>query len=158
MDIHTVGGKVRHILKNAAAVLAELHNRADIVGGRIDMRIRHRLLTVINTRGVWVMGGIVDFNAFAIRHVDSIDDARDRGHQIEIVFALQPLLDDLQMQKAQKAAPKAEAQCAGGFRLIGEGGVIELQLFQCVAQILIVRTVRRVHAAENHGIYFAVSG
>ena len=61
------------------------------------------------------------------------------------------------MQQPQKAAPEAEAKRAGGFRLIGEGSVVELQFFQRIAQRLIIRAVRRINAAKYHRICPAVT-
>ena len=82
--------------------------------------------------------------------IDVIDHARRGGDQIEIEFALQPLAHDLQMQQAEKAAAKAEAQRGGGFGFIGEAGIVEMQLAQRVAQILELRRVDREQAAEHH--------
>ena len=62
------------------------------------------------------------------------------------------------MQKAEEAAAEAEAERARGFRFIGEGGVVKLQLFKSIAQRFIICTVRRIHAAENHRVDLAVAG
>ena len=62
------------------------------------------------------------------------------------------------MQKAEETAAEAEAESARGLRLIGEGGVVKLQLFKSVAQCFIIRAVRRIHAAENHRVHLAVAG
>src|SRR5690606_3455617 len=43
-DLHPVGGDVVHALELAAAVLAELHDRADVVGGRDHGRLHHGLV------------------------------------------------------------------------------------------------------------------
>ena len=40
--------------------------------------------------------------------VDLVAHARRGGDQVDLELALQPLLDDLQMQQAQKAAAKTE--------------------------------------------------
>ncbi len=62
------------------------------------------------------------------------------------------------MQKAKEAAAEAKAQSGGGFRLVGEGGVIELELFQRFPQVGVLGTIRRINAAEHHGIDAAVAG
>ena len=51
----------------------------------------------------------------------------------------------------QKAAAEAEAQGHGGLRLKGQGGVVELQLFQRVPQVGILGAVLGVDAAVDHG-------
>ena len=61
------------------------------------------------------------------------------------------------MQQAQKAAAEAKAQSHRGFRLEGEGGVVELQFFQGVPQVRIVGAVRRIDAAEHHRLHRPVS-
>ena len=80
MDIHTISGKIGHIPKHAATILAQLHNRADIIRGRIDMSICHRLLTKINPCGIGVVGGIIDLQAFAVRHMNSVNNTGDGCH------------------------------------------------------------------------------
>ena len=77
--------------------------------------------------------------------------------KVQIVLPLQPLLDDLHVQQPQEAAPEAKAQGHGGLRLKGEGGVVELQLFQSVPQIGVVGAVGGVDAAEHHGLHRPVA-
>ncbi len=62
------------------------------------------------------------------------------------------------MQKAQEAAAEAKAQGSGGFRLVGKGGIIELQFFQRFPQIRVLGAIRRINAAEHHGIDLPVAG
>ena len=48
-------------------------------------------------------------------------DHRRRGRdQVEVELALQPLLDDLEVQQAEEAAAEAEAERGRGFHLEGE--------------------------------------
>ena len=86
----------------------------------------------------------------AVGHVDAIDDGRRGRDQVEIEFALQPLLNDFQMQQPQKAAAKAEAQRRGAFRLIGEARIVEMQFAQRLAQIFEQGGIDRKEAAEHH--------
>ena len=62
------------------------------------------------------------------------------------------------MEHAQKAAPEAEAQGHGALRLKGQGGVIELELFQGVPQVGIFAAVLGVNAAVDHGLGGPVAG
>ena len=57
--------------------------------------------------------------------VDVIDDRRRGRDQVEVELALQPLLDDLQMQQPEEAAAEAEAERGRGLRLVMEAGVVE---------------------------------
>ena len=85
-----------------------------------------------------------------LRQRDLVDDRRRRRDEIEIEFALQPLLDDLEMQQAEKAAAEAEAERGGRLHLIGEAGVVEAQLADRRAQILEVGGVDGKQSAEHH--------
>ncbi len=78
--------------------------------------------------------------------------------EIQIELPLQPLLDDLHVEHAQKAAAEAEAQGGGGLGLEGQGGVVELELLQGVPQIGILGAVLGVNAAVHHGAGGAVAG
>ncbi len=73
--------------------------------------------------------------------------------RLEVVLALQPLLDDLHVQEAEVAAAEAEAQRSRGLRLVGEGGVVQSQLVQGIAQVLIVTSVDGENPAEHHRLH-----
>ncbi len=79
-----------------------------------------------------------------------VDDRRRGGDEVEVELALQPLLDDLEVQQAEEAAAEAEAERGGGFHLVGEAGVVEAQLAHGGAQVLEVGGVDREQAAEHH--------
>jgi hypothetical protein len=48
--------------------------------------------------------------------VDLVDDARRRGDQVEVELALQPLLDDFQVEEAEEPAAEAETSTGNGHR------------------------------------------
>ena len=78
-----------------------------------------------------------------------VDHARRGGDQVEIIFAGQPLLDDLEVEEAEEAAAEAEAQRRAGLHLEAEAGVVEAQLGEEVAQLLEIGGVDREEAAED---------
>ena len=81
---------------------------------------------------------------------DVVDD-RGRGRdEVEVELALEPLLDDLEMQQAEEAAAEAEAERGGGLHLVGEAGVVEPQLAHRGAQVLEIGGVDGEQAAEHH--------
>ena len=53
---------------------------------------------------------IVDLDLAAVAQLDLVDDRRRGRDQVEIELALQPLLDDLEMQQPEEAAAEAEAE------------------------------------------------
>ncbi len=158
VDVHTVFGKVLHVLEHTAALLTQVHDGADIVGRREDVGVGDGLLAEVDVCGVRVVAGVVDAEDFPVCHVDLIDDAGDRGNEVQVVFPFQPLLDDLQVQKAQEAAAEAEAESSGGLRFKGQRRVVELQFFQRFLQVFIVGSVGGIDAAEHHGVDLAVTG
>ena len=82
--------------------------------------------------------------------VDAVHHGRRGGDQVEVEFAGQPLLDDLQVQQPQEPAAEAEAQRGGGLRLIVEARVVQPQPAQRFAQLLEIVGVHRVEAAPHH--------
>ena len=69
-----------------------------------------------------------------------------------------PSVDDLHVEQAQEAAPEAEAQGGAVLRLVGQGCVVELELFQGILQVGVPLAVSRVDAAEHHGLDLAIAG
>ena len=86
----------------------------------------------------------------AVAEQQAVDDAGRGGDEVEVELALQPLLDDLEMQQAEEAAAVAEAERGRGLHLVGEAGVVEAQLADRGAQILEIGGVDREQAAEHH--------
>ena len=82
-------------------------------------------LDMIDHRPVRHVHRVVQLLHLPVGLVDVVNHGRRGGDQFQVEFAGQPLLDDLQMQQAEEAAAKAEAQRGGGFRVIVEAGVIE---------------------------------
>ena len=62
-----------------------------------------------------------------VGQLDLVDDRGRGGDEVEVELALQPLLDDLQMQQAEKAAAEAEAERRRGLHLVGKARVVEPQ-------------------------------
>ena len=88
---------------------------------------------------------IVDLDLAAIRQRDVVAHARRGGNQVQLVLALQPLLDDLHVQQTQEPAAKAEPQRHRALRLKEERRIVQPQLFQSIAQqgVLV-----RIHGVE----------
>ena len=104
------------------------------------------------------LGRVVDLLYLPLRIGDPVDHRRRRGDEGEVVLALQPLLDDLHVEEPQVAAAKSEAERLAGLRLEGEGRVVEAQLDERVAQLVVVGGVDREDAAEDHGLHHLEAG
>jgi hypothetical protein len=129
-------GDVGQILLDAAAVLAELQDRPEIFVGHIDGRLDPRLLYEGDMVGVGPVGRIVDLARRSVAQDHLVDHARRGGDQVEVVFAGQPLLDDLEVEQAEEAAAEAEAQCRRRLHLEAERRVVEAKLGEAVAELL----------------------
>src|SRR5439155_15392695 len=86
----------------------------------------------------------------SVSKVDLVEHAGGGGDEIEVIFAGQALLDDLEVEEAEEAAAEAEAQCGAGLHLEAERGVVEPELVERVAELLEVVGVDRKEAAEDH--------
>ena len=72
------------------------------------------------------------------RELHLVDHGGRGGDQVQVVLALQALLDDLHVEHAEEAAAETEAQGLGDLRLVEQGRVVEAQLAQGVAQVLVI--------------------
>ena len=82
------------------------------------MRICERLLTVIDIDGVGIVGRVIYLYNAAVGQVYLIYNARHSCYEVEVIFALKALLYYLKMEQTEEAAAEAEAERAGGLRLI----------------------------------------
>ena len=64
----------------------------------------------------------------------------------------------LHVQEAEEAAAETEAEGRGGLRLVGEGRVVELELFKGGLEVFVIGGVGGVEAAEHHGLHFLEAG
>ncbi len=96
------------------------------------------------------LGRVVDVEHLARLGRDAVDDRGRGGDQVEVVLALEPLLDDLHVQQAEVAATKPEAERLARLGLDRKRGVVEPQLGERLAQILVVGGVHRVDPREDH--------
>ena len=101
-----VGGQIA-----ASALLAQLHDRADVIGRDHNLGVHDRLLHALDLRGIGQIGGIGQFHHRSVCLVDFVNDAGRCGDQVQIVFALKAFQHDFHMQKSEEAAAEAKAQC-----------------------------------------------
>ena len=85
-------------------------------------------------------------------------DRGSRGDDVEVELALEALLHDFHVQQAQEAAAETEAERHRGFRLEADGGVVEMQLLQGIAQHRVVGPIQRIDAREHEGLGRLVAG
>ena len=94
----------------------------------------------------------------AVGLVHVVLHARHRRDEVEVELALEPLLHDLHVQQSEEAAAEAEAERGRRLGLVVQRGVVELQLLERVAQLLVLLRVRRIEAGEHHRVHVLVAG
>jgi len=70
---------------------------------------------MVDQRQVGHVGGVVQFAHLAVAHMQMIDHRGGGRDQVDVIFTLDPVADDLQMQQAKEPAAKAKAERGGCF-------------------------------------------
>ncbi len=152
MSITRVSRDVLEVLLPSALVFDQLQDAADVLFVGQDLRRDDRLFDLLDLARVGPARGIVDLEDRAVGQRDLVAHARRGGDEVEVVLALQALLNDLQVQQAEEAAAEAEAQRDRGLGLEGEASVVEPQLFERIAQQRMLVRVDCVEAGEDHAL------
>src|SRR5690606_17133379 len=125
-------------------------DRADILRLGDDLRVDIGLFDVFDQGGVGqVIGGIDGLQAVALGKTP-VGHVGHGGDHFLIELPAQTLLNDLQVEHAQKPAPEAKAQGDGCFRLEYQTGIVELQFLQAVPQVLKIIVFDRIDPGEDH--------
>ncbi len=112
---------------------AEVHDRADVIGGGNDLGEDDGLLHFLAVVLLGQFGRVADFGdlAFGIGHaVGYVRYGRDYVHP---KFAEESFLHDLQVEHTEESTAETVAEGGGGFGFENEACVVELQLFEAVA-------------------------
>src|SRR6185437_14589379 len=128
VDQHRARAGIGEFDLATTAVFAKLKHRTQIFVGYENGGFDPRLFDEFYACDIGHVGRVVQLLHRAVVHVQTVNDAGRRGDKVEIEFAFQPFADDLQMQKAQEAAAKAEAQGRRGFGFVGETRIVQMQL------------------------------
>ncbi len=145
--------KIANFFLTTTLLFADLEHAAEEFLGQVDGGFDHRLFDPIDFRFVRQPHRIIDHQHRAVYHHDPIDDGRRSGDQAEAELPLEPLTYDIHMQEAKKTAAKSKAQRLRGLRLISERGIVQPELFERVAQGLILTGVGRIKPAEYHRLH-----
>ena len=151
IDGHRPVADVGQIGLLATFLRAELQDIAEVLVRNQDRRPDPGLLHRLNAALVRPVHGVVQLDVPPVGKAEAIDHAGRRGHQVEIEFALEALLNDLEVEKPQASAPESQAEGSARFRFVVERGIVQVQLRQRVAEMAVVAGVRRIQAAEHDG-------
>ena len=126
VQVHADVVQILHVDEDAALVLAQIHQAADVFVGGVEVDVHEGFLLLDDVGGVRVVGGVVYHLHGAVGQGQAVADAGGGGDEVEVELPLQPLGDDLHVEQTEEAAAEAEAQRSTGLQLKGQGGVIEL--------------------------------
>ena len=84
----------------------------------------------LNMGGVWIVRRVMKLYHAAIIHVHAIHHAGRGGDEVEVEFALEPLLNNFQMQQPKEPATEPKAKRGGAFRFKTEARIVQAQLCQ----------------------------
>ena len=98
---------------------------ADVLGRQHEAHAHDRLAELFDVALLGHLLRRVDLELFAVVERDLVSHVRRGLHQVDVGLLLEPLLDDLHVQQAQKAAAEAEAQRVARFRLELEAGIVD---------------------------------
>ena len=126
--------------------------------GRQDHRRDHRLLDLGDSAGVGQLRRAVNLFHLTVGRRHAVEHARRRRHQVDVEFALEPLLDDLQVKQAEKSTAKSEAECDRALRLVEKRRVVQPQLFERITQLRVLVALDGIQPGEHHRLQFFEAG
>ena len=140
---------VGHIELQSALLVGQGHDGAHIVLRHIQVNRHDGFADFVQLALIRHLGRVFHHPHFAIGLHHLVDHARGGGDQVLVKLALQALLHDLHVQQAQKATAKTKTQGLGHFGFVMQRGIIELELFQAVAQAFVLIGLGRVQAGKH---------
>ena len=158
MHLDRLFGQVHHVAGLAAMVDHQLHHGAHEVGRHDDLRLQVRLLDPLDARDVGQVLRARDLYHAAVRLVHVVVHGRARRDEVQAKLALQALLHDLHVEKAEESHTEAKAKRDGRLGRPRERRVVHLQLLERVAQVLVLLVVDGEQAREHHGLRLVVAG
>ena len=142
--------EVFHGLEFAALFFAERHERTHEFLGRKDLRLYIRFFDVVVAACVGELRGAFDFHHRAVAHVHVVFHVRYGRDDVHVEFAVEAFLHNFHVQESEESGAEAETERFGGFGFPTQCRVVQAELFQCFAQVLVVFWVNGVDAGIDH--------
>ena len=158
IDQHRPVAGIGQIDLLAAALFAQRQDRPEIGVGDEDRRLDPRLLDMVDPHRIGHVGRVVQGAHRAVGQMHPVDDRGGGREQVEVEFARQPLLDDLEMEETEKPAAEPEAERHRGLGLVFEARIVEPKLGEAVAQPLVIGRIGREQAAEDDRLHRLEAG
>ena len=151
---HDLTAVVLHVHLDATLLIGQRHHGAHVVLRHVQVHGHDGLQNFLDASHIRHLRGAFHIDDFTVTLDHLVDHAGRGGDQVLVELTLQTLLHDFHVQQAQKAAAEAKAQRLRDFWLKLQGRIIELQLFQCVAQLVVFRSFCGVQAGKHLGLDF----
>ena len=139
----------------AAPLLAQREHRADVLGRQVDRGEDHRLLDALDlARGRAVAAGRLDLVRLAVARHDAVAHGRRGRDQVEVVLALEPLLDDLASagSRGSRSGSRSRARRSSRARSASDES-LSCSFSSASLQVLVVVGVDGVEAREHHRLH-----
>src|SRR5581483_10867166 len=151
-DHHARLAHVLDVFLTSAFFFDELEDAAEVLLVGEDLGLNHGLFDLLDVARVRPARRIVDRENLAVRQGDLVLHAGGGGNEVEVVLALEALLDNLEVQQAEEAAAESEAERDGGFGFEVEARIVEAQLFERITQQRVLVRIHGVQASEDHAL------
>ena len=149
---------VFHVDVFAAAILTELHEVTDIFFRRHDRRLNDRFLHVIDLRRIRHIRRVIHTDDFTCGRVNLIDYRRRGRNEVEIELSFKSFLNNFIVKKSQETATETKSQSGRSLRFKRKCRVVELELFERVTEIRILRAIYWIESAEYHLLDRLITG
>ena len=136
----------------------QLHHGAHEVWRHDDLGLEVGLLDVVDASDVGQVLWACDVDHLAVGLVHVVVNRGRCGNEVEAKLALEALLDDLHVEKAEEAHAKAKAQSHARLGRPDERRVVHLELLEGVTQVLVLLVVDGEQPGEDHGLSLVVAG
>ena len=143
---------------HAALLVAQGEHGAEVVLRHEDVRGDDGFADLFDLARIGQARGVFDALHLARAQHHFIDDRRRRGDEVLAELALEPLLHDVHVQQPQEAAAKAESQRLRGLGLELQRRVVQLELFERLAQGIVFARLHRIEAGEDLRFDLAEAG
>ena len=146
-----------HVRRDTAVFDGKLHDRARELRRADDLRLEVGFLDVINAGDVREVLGAADAHHLAVSLVHVIVDRGARRDEVEVELSLETLLDDLHMEETEEANAEAKAKGHRGLGRPDERWIVDVELLEGVAKVLVLFVVHREESGVDHGLRLAIA-
>ena len=151
---HDLATVVGHVELHTTLLIGQCHDRPHIVLRHVQMHGDDGFANFLHRALVGHLGRVLHQDDFAVGLDHLVDHAGCGGDQVLVKLTLQAFLHDLHVQQAQETTTETKTQGLRHLGLVVQGGVVELELFKCVAQGVVLVGFGGVQARKHLRLNF----